>query len=153
MTVGYDSPGTAVFQEPQIQVRVPLLYSCVSDTLERCGAKYYGRSQGRRPLPGVDFQTVRCMVPMARVLQLIGFVARESSGDQLRGPCPIHGSSSPKSRSFSANPGRNAYRCFRCDSSGNQLDLWAAVTKMDLYAAAIDLCEKAQVDIPWIHKR
>jgi hypothetical protein len=38
------------------------------------------------------------------------------------------------------------------NSSGNQLDLWAAVTKMDLHDAAIDLCEKAQVEIPWIRK-
>ncbi len=110
------------------------------------------RFQERRPLPGIDFPAVRLMVPMARVLELIGFVPRESSGDQVRGPCPIHGSSSPKSRSFSANVGRNAYRCFKCDSSGNQLDLWAAVTKMDLHAAAIDRCEKARVDIPWIRK-
>ena len=90
--------------------------------------------------------------PFVSWCRWLGFVPRESSGDQLRGPCPIHGSSSPKSRSFSANVGRNAYRCFKCDSSGNQLDLWAAVTKMDLHAAAIDLCEKAQVDIPWIRK-
>ena len=90
MSGGSGSPGTAAFQGPQIQVRVPLLCSGVSDTLERCWAEYYGRFQRRRPLPGIDFQTVRFMVPMARVLELIGFVPHESSGDQLRGPCPIH---------------------------------------------------------------
>ena len=89
---------------------------------------------------------------MAQVLELIGFVAHESSGDQLRGPCPIHGSSSPKSRSFSVNVQRNTYQCFKCGSLGNQLDLWAAVTKTDLHTATIDLCEKAHVDIPWIRK-
>jgi len=124
----------------------------VLDTLERCWKEFRGRFQGRRPLPGIDFQAVRFTVPMARVLELLGFVPHESSGDQLRGACPIHGSSSPRSRSFSVSVGRNAYRCFKCNSSGNQLDLWAAVTKMDMDSAAIDLCEKAQVDIPWIRK-
>ena len=103
-------------------------------------------------MPGVDFQIVRAAVPMARVLDLIGFVACETSGSQLRGPCPIHGSRSPKSRSFSVNVQRHTYQCFKCGSLGNQLDLWAAVTKTDFYTAAIDLCEKAHVDIPWIHK-
>lgn len=117
-----------------------------------CWAGTRGRSQWRRSLPGVDFQAVRSMVSMAQVLELIGFVAQKSSGGQLRGPCPLHGSRSPRSRSFSANLERNAYQCFKCGSSGNQLDLWAAVTKTDLHTAAIDLCEKAQVDVPWIRK-
>ena len=102
-------------------------------------------------MPGIDFQAVRFMVPMARVLELGSYLANPPVINSV-GRSPIHGSNSPKSRSFSANVGRNAYRCFKCDSSGNQLDLWAAVTKMDLHAAAIDPCEKAQVDIPWIRK-
>jgi hypothetical protein len=28
--------------------------------------------------------------------------------------------------------------------------LWAAVTKTDLHAAAIELCRRTQNDIPWI---
>jgi hypothetical protein len=40
-------------------------------------------------MPGVDFQTVRSMVSMAQVLELIGFVFHEGSGDQLRGPWPV----------------------------------------------------------------
>jgi hypothetical protein len=54
--------------------------------------------------------------------------------------------------SFSVNVQRDTYECFKCGSLGNQLDLWAAVTKTDLHTAAIDLCEKAHVDIPWIRK-
>ena len=108
--------------------------------------------QRRRPMPGVDFQAVRSLVSIAQVLERIGFVPAECSGDQVRGPCPVHGSNSPKSRSFSANPARNAYQCFKCGSTGNQLDLWAAVTKTDLYTAAIDLCEKFHLDVPWVRK-
>ena len=40
---------------------------------------------------------------MAEVLGLVGFVPCETSGDQVRGPCPVHHSASPSGRSFSAN--------------------------------------------------
>lgn len=141
------------FPRPQVQVRVPLLYSVMFGYFGvNVGGILREVLYGRQPLPGIDYQAVRLLVPLARVLELIGFVPHESSGVQLRGPCPIHGSSSPRSRSFSANLGRNAYQCFKCGSTGNQLDLWAAVTKMDLHTATIDLCEKSQVDIPWIRK-
>jgi DNA primase len=90
---------------------------------------------------------------MGQVLALIGFVPQETCGEQLRGPCPVHGSVSPSSRSFSVNLRRNAYRCFKCGSSGNQLDLWAALSKTDLHTATVNLCERLQLDIPWIRKR
>jgi DNA primase len=76
---------------------------------------------------------------MVQVLELLGFVAQEQSGAEVRGPCPVHGSTSPKSRSFSANLSKRVYRCFRCGSAGNHLDLYAAATHQTLYAAAIDL--------------
>ena len=75
--------------------------------------------------------------------ELVGFSACERRGNQRRGPGPIHRSSSGKSRSFSANLDKHAYRCFSCGSSGNQLDLWAAVTNLDLYQATIQPYMKA----------
>jgi hypothetical protein len=45
---------------------------------------------------------------------------------------------------------KNTYRCFRCGSAGNRLDLWAAATKRELHQAAIDLCEKVRISVPWI---
>jgi hypothetical protein len=67
---------------------------------------------------GVDYPAVRAHANLAEVLELLGFVASETSGDessgnQVRGACPIHGSPSQTSRSFSANLSKNAYRCFR----------------------------------------
>jgi DNA primase len=87
---------------------------------------------------------------MAQVLELLDFVARERSGDEIRGPCPVHSSMSPKNRSFSANLARNVYRCFKCGSAGNQLDLYAAATRQSLFAAAIDLCMRVGRNVPWI---
>jgi hypothetical protein len=50
-------------------------------------------------MPGVDFQAIRSLIPMARVLDQLGIVPHESSGEQVRGPCPVHRSNSQKSRS------------------------------------------------------
>ena len=99
-------------------------------------------------MSGVDYQAVRAQASLAEVLELLGFVTSETSGDQFRGACPLHGSPSRDSRSFSANLAKNTYRCFGCDSAGNQLDLWMAATKQPLYQAAIDLCQRLDRPIP-----
>jgi hypothetical protein len=44
---------------------------------------------------GVDYQVVRAQVSLAEVLELLGFVAGETLGDQVRGACPIHASWRP----------------------------------------------------------
>ena len=54
-------------------------------------------------MPGIHFAEVRARITLADVLDLLGFVPCESSGDQVRGPCLVHRSISPLSRSFSAN--------------------------------------------------
>jgi DNA primase len=103
-------------------------------------------------MPGVDFQAVRGMISMSEVLDLIGFVSCACSGQQVRGPCPIHKSSSASSRSFSANLAKNTFHCFKCGAAGNHLDLWAAVNHQNIHEAAIELCSQLARDIPWIHK-
>ena len=103
-------------------------------------------------MPGVDYQSVRESVPMARVLELVQFEPTTQSGSELRGPCPIHGSTSPRSRSFAVNTEKHSFQCFKCNAKGNQLDLWAAVKKLSLYKAAIDLCNAAGVEVPWVKR-
>ena len=101
-------------------------------------------------MPGVRFPEVRSRVSMAQVLALLQFAPSERSKEEIRGPCPVHGSTSPKSRSFSANLKKNVYRCFSCGSAGNQLDLYAAATRQSLLASAIDLCERVGCEVPWL---
>lgn len=100
-------------------------------------------------MPGIHFARVRAMIPLADVLNLIGFVPSETTRHQVRGPCPVHRAMSATSRSFSANLKMHAYRCFKCGSSGNQLDLYASVTGLSLFNAAIALCEQLHREIPW----
>ena len=103
-------------------------------------------------MPGVDFDLVRSRIAMANVLELVGFETVERSGDQVRGPCPVHRSNSPRSRSFSANLATHRYQCFKCGSAGGQLELWSAVRGTSVYEAALDLCERLRVEVPWIHR-
>jgi DNA primase len=101
-------------------------------------------------MPGIDYREARSRIRLGEVLQLIGYVPRRLVGEQLRGPCPLHGSSSPTSRSFAAHLGKNVYRCFRCGAAGNVLDLWVALTGQTLHSTVLDLCQRLGQDVPWI---
>ena len=104
-------------------------------------------------MPGIRFAEVRAQIPLAEVLALIGFTPARMLGDQVRGPCPVHRSASLRSRSFSAHLKRHVYHCFTCGSSGNQLDLYAAVTGLSLFDAAVSLCVRLHRDVPWAPRR
>jgi DNA primase len=101
-------------------------------------------------MPGVDFNLVRQRISMREVLRLVAFHATSVQGDAWRGPCPIHGSTSPRSRSFSVNVRLGRYRCFRCGARGNALELWAAVQGIGVHDAAVGLCEALGIEVPWI---
>jgi DNA primase len=101
-------------------------------------------------VPGVDFDKVRAAITMEQVLNLLGYQPLKRSGVQWYGRCPLHESTSGRSRSFSVNVAIGRYYCHGCHSHGNQLELWAAATKMPLHQAAIDLCHRLGRDIPWI---
>lgn len=106
-------------------------------------------------MPGVNFAVLRQQLAMADVLRLLRFVPSRVRGEQLRGPCPVHESRElrgPRSRSFSVNLRLGRYQCFRCGSRGNALELWAAARGVSLYAAAIELCESLEIDVPWIQR-
>lgn len=103
-------------------------------------------------MPGVDFNVLRTEVTMEDVLSQLRFQPTSRSGNQLHGPCPVHGSTSPGSRTFSVNLANGRYYCHKCHRRGNQLELWAAVHKLSLYAAAVDLCRVFAREVPWVHR-
>jgi DNA primase len=102
---------------------------------------------------GIDYAVLRRRLRLGPVLELVGFVPSSRCGPQVRGPCPIHGSSTPRSRSFAAHLERHCWHCFRCGAHGNVLDLWQAVTGQPLYAASLELCQRLHVDVPWLPAR
>jgi DNA primase len=101
-------------------------------------------------MPMIDLRQARTEVRLAEVLELLGWTARARRGVQVRGGCPLHGSRSPTSRSFSAHLGRNIWQCFRCGASGNALDLWVAVTRQPLYPAVLELYRRLGRVVPWL---
>lgn len=101
-------------------------------------------------MPGVDFQRLRAEIAMEEVLRLLAFEPSARRGPQWYGCCPLHESTPKRSRSFSVNVAHGRYYCHRCHSHGNQLDLWAAATKLPLCPAAIDLCRRLGREVPWI---
>jgi DNA primase len=101
-------------------------------------------------MPAIDFAQLRNQVSMEQVLLLLNFVPTSRRGSCLRGPCPIHRSANPCSRSFWVDLSSHRYRCFRCGSSGRQLDLWAAIYGISAYTAAEDLCNRLGLPVPWL---
>lgn len=89
-------------------------------------------------MPGVDFEVLRKQVSMGDVLRLLEYQPCSRRGDQRRGPCPVHGSSNPGSRSFSVNVKLSRYHCFGCGSQGNALELWSAVHGISMWVSAIE---------------
>jgi transposase len=87
----------------------------------------------------IDFAALREQITIEQALSQLGhFGSLQGNATQRRGPCPIHGSQRPASRSFSVNLERNLFQCFSptCQAHGNVLDLWAAIHNLTLYEAA-----------------
>ena len=101
-------------------------------------------------MPGIDLRQVRREITIRQVLDLLGFVPTARCGPRLRGPCPIHGDCRLQNRVFSVHLGCHRYRCFRCHSAGTQLDLWAAVHNLSIFAAAGDLCHRLGIPVPYL---
>jgi CHC2 zinc finger len=89
----------------------------------------------------LDFAHLKRQLPMGRVLDHLGLMARlKGSGPQRRCACPIHRGDG-RGRTFSVNLEANVYQCFdaRCGSKGDVIDLWAALHQRDVRSAALDL--------------
>lgn len=108
-----------------------------------------GSVTGKRP--PINFSELRQRVSMTAVLELLNWQSH-SGRATLRGPCPVHGSTSPKSKSFAVTPGKKAYICHRCGSQGNALDLWAATQNLPLFEAAWDLIDRLGIEAPLLEK-
>jgi len=101
-------------------------------------------------MPLVDMRQARREIRLGWVLGLLGWRPRERKGEQVRGACPLHGSTSPRSRSFAAHLGRGVWQCFRCQAAGNALELWARATGQGLYQAVLDLYDRLGQEVPWL---
>jgi transposase len=96
----------------------------------------------------IDFAHLKRQLSLARILDHLGLSARlKGAGAQRRCSCPIHRGDG-RGRTFSANLDANVYQCFHasCGSKGDVIDLWAAIHRLSLRAAAIDLVQTFGVE-------
>jgi transposase len=98
----------------------------------------------------IDYATLRRQVTMQQVLDHLGCLPQlKGSGNQRRGPCPIHAPAGDRERTFSASLDKHVFRCFHaeCSAQGNALDLWAAVHRLPLYDAALHLAKTFHLEL------
>lgn len=89
----------------------------------------------------VDFKKVKDAVDMQMVLDHYGINRLTKSGEELRGPCPIH-KDSQRSKNFTVNLRKNAFKCFSKGCvSGNVLDFVAAMEQCSVRDAALKLAD------------
>jgi DNA primase len=103
-------------------------------------------------MPAIDYRRARRQLRLAKVLELIGYQPRWRRGAVGRGPCPLHGSRCASSRVFVVDLDRDLFHCFRCGAGGNALDLWAALQRLPLHAAVLDLCQRLYQEVPWLNE-
>jgi transposase len=92
--------------------------------------------------PRVDYAFLRRQTTLEQVLCHLGLFDRlHGSGLQRRGPCPIHDQAANHQHTFSVHLGKNVFQCFHadCAAHGNVLDFWAALHRLTLYDAALNL--------------
>jgi transposase len=91
----------------------------------------------------LDFGHVKGQLSLARLLDHLGLTPRlRGPGAQKRCACPIHRGDG-RGRTFSVNLNENVYQCFdaKCSSRGDVVDLWAALHRLGLREAALDLVQ------------
>jgi DNA primase len=91
----------------------------------------------------VDFAAIKRAVSLQAVLHWYQVQGLKRSGDQLRGPCPVHGRGAEDA--FHVSLAKNAFRCFYCQTQGNVLDFVAAMERCSLREAALRLQERFAV--------
>ena len=99
----------------------------------------------RRP---VDFGQVRNLISPHAALQLIGWRPVWDRGPTLmRGPCPIH-KSREGSRSLAVTD--RVCFCHSCKFSGDAVRIWAKLNGVDDLTAALELCDKLHIAVPFL---
>ena len=98
-------------------------------------------------MPLVDFADLKRLAPMRDVLRLLGWAPISVQGGEQRGPCPIHRSTRPRSRSFAV--AGDGFFCHSCKANGDQVRLYATVRAVSVYEAAHQLAAALGFAVPY----
>ena len=108
----------------------------------------------RRRLDPIDFGQLKRQVSVTEVLERLTSwqpTVQRKGGDELRGPCPIHGSKSPRAQTFSVSLSKSSWRCFKCEDGGNVIDLAAVrldIPRAESVRTVVTLCRRLGIDVP-----
>jgi hypothetical protein len=89
----------------------------------------------------LDLAHLKHQLPIARGLDQLGLAVQlRGRGPRRCCPCPLHRGDA-RGRTFSVNLDANVFQCFdkKCGQNGDVIDLRAAVKRLSLRAAALDL--------------
>jgi DNA primase len=100
-------------------------------------------------MPGIDYEELKRRISMTKVLDVLSWKPSVRRRSEWRGKCPIHSSKSSQSRRFVVDVQGNRFHCFGCEVGGNHFDLFMKVTKLDIYRAAVELCRRVGVPVPY----
>ena len=98
-----------------------------------------------RPL---DYKQVQQLLSPLELLRARGWAGWREANGSYRGPCPIHGSHSKRSRSLWV--GSRQWRCWVCHRQGDVCDLLAWLDTITPYEAALRICQAAGQPVPYI---
>ena len=98
-------------------------------------------------MPYIDFEAVKRAVSCFDVLSWYGWHPAFIEGQEKRGPCPLHGSTNTRSRSFAVC--ETGFFCHSCKKGGDAVRLYATLFKLDSYAAAVQMCERIGMPVPY----
>ena len=138
-----------------LKVRLPMAkFSRKPDVAGRRRKLARSDSRDRKGrLRPIDFGALKQAVSIVELLESVGWkpVRTRRGGSELRGPCPIHRSSSTTSLNFSVTPSRKIFKCFKCDAGGDTIALAAylfGIARDQRVKAAVALCKQLGIEVP-----
>lgn len=96
--------------------------------------------------PYIDFNALKATLTIRAVLIHLGYPPHQYRSHEFRGGCPVHRSTSPRSRSLRCRG--LEWFCGRCVRGGDVVRLWGLVHGLDDYQAALSLCDVMQIPVP-----
>lgn len=99
-------------------------------------------------MPSVDFDAVRKVATLERVLTMYGPKSGLWKRRTCRSYCPLGCSADGSCCALSIHLG--LWYCHRCEVGGGGLEYYAAVSNFNLYDGAVAFCHEAGIPVPYL---
>jgi len=104
----------------------------------------YKRKSKYKPQPGTKYMDADKLLDAVDIVEVIsGYTQLRGSGNEQRGPCPLHGSANI--RSLKVDGSRQLFYCFGCQKGGNAINFIMEIEGLAFKEAIAFLVEKFNV--------